>query len=285
MTLLWTAIVYAAVAAPQPDDTEKKPACIRQESGWLVQHSPNFEVWSQLPDAKHAELTANCESCRSRLQTAWFGEPTQTWAPKCKIVLSPTVREYNRSLGHVNDVSAGCTTQSFDQDRVVARRIDLRADASDWHGSTLPHELTHVVIAAELGTDKLAPWADEGMAVLSEAEPYQVRRHDALRRAERAGNVYTTRDLLYLTQPPPPSHRDAFYGQSGSLVQFLVSHAGPKKFIEFLQSSAAIGQEKALRDVYAIRSPAALGQLWAKWTPPTPMDVAGTPSLPEAPVR
>lgn len=272
--MLWTAIVFAAVAAPEPDAGTTTPTCVRHKSGWVVQHSENFEVWSRLPEPEHQELTDYCESCRSRLQTAWLGEPERAWTPKCKIVLNPTLREYNRAIGHVNDVSAGCTTQQFDGGHVVARRIDLRQDASDWHDSTLPHELTHVVISAELGTDRLAPWADEGMAVLSEADRYQVRRRDALLRAERLGNVYTTRDLLDVTQPPPASHRDGFYGQSGSLVQFLVSHAGPEKFLEFLRTSAEQDQHTALREVYALQSPTALGDLWTKWTPPLPMDIA-----------
>ena len=274
--MLGTTIILAAAATlPQPEQPrDQSPGraasasvsapCRRGE--WLLQETSNFRVWSQLPASEHQALAESCEALRSESQASWFGDaPAGSWEPKCQVVVHPTVQGYNRALGSLNGRSVGCTTLKIDGGRIVYRRIDLRADAPDWQSSALPHELTHVVVAGHLDRGCLAPWADEGMAALAEPVAKQALRVAALGQARSSGRVYGIRELLSLTQPPRPEYRNAFYGQSVSLVRFLVEYASRKQFVEFLEVSAVRGQEPALAEVFGIRDADELEQLWLAW--------------------
>ena len=257
--MFWIAIVIATASEPS------QPVVLREcrRGEWFVQETPNFQVWSQLPEHDRQLLAESCEAWRRDFQAEWFGRQSAgCWEPKCQVVVHPTAEGYNRALGRLNDRSVGCTTLKLDEGRVVYRRIDLRADAADWQTSALPHELTHVVIAGYLGRGDLPPWADEGMAALAEPEAKQARRAAALEQSRASGHVYAVRDLLALNQPPRAEYRSAFYGQSVSLVRFLVEREGHEGFVEFLQASASRGQEPALRDVYGIHDAEELERLW-----------------------
>ena len=270
--MLWIAV--AALAACGRDCAPGAPAgctCVARRhhpAGWQVHETANFQVWSRPSTVDGRGLAKNCEAWRAALQTNWFGEASAgSWEPKCQIVIHPTVAEYNQALGCVNDRSVGCTTLKIDEGRVVCRRIDLRADASEWMFSALPHELTHVVVADRLDRRSLPPWADEGMAALAEPDETRARRFNALQQARDSGHLYRVRDLLRLRQPPRPEYRHAFYGQSVSLVRFLVQRDTPRRFVEFVQITADRGDDAALKEVYGIRDADHLEQIWRSWTP------------------
>ncbi len=63
---------------------------------------------------------------------------------------------------------------------------------------------------------------------------------------------------------PQGDRRDAFYGQSASLVAYLIERDSPARFLEFLQLGQKQGFERALVDVYHLRS---LAELDARWRP------------------
>ena len=269
--LLWMAV--AALAASETDCATGAPgggiAVVERShpGGWRIHETADFQIWSRSSVVDGAAVARQCEAWRAALQTNWVGGPSPgSWNPKCQVVAHATVEEYNQALGSLNDRSVGCTTLKIDQGRVVCRRIDLRADAAGWTSSALPHELTHVVIADRLDRRNLPPWADEGMAALAEPEDKQALRLAALERARDRGRVYRVRDLLRLRQPPRPDYRDAFYGQSVSLVRFLVQRETPLRFVEFAETAAEIGHDAALRTVYSIRNAEHLEQEWRSWT-------------------
>jgi hypothetical protein len=63
---------------------------------------------------------------------------------------------------------------------------------------------------------------------------------------------------------PPSDRRDAFYGQSASLVAYLIKRDSPARFLEFLELGQERGFERALDDVYNVRS---LSDLDLRWRP------------------
>ena len=67
-----------------------------------------------------------------------------------------------------------------------------------------------------------------------------------------------------LERPLTIGRRGAFYGQSASLVAYLIERDSPARFLEFLQLGQKQGFERALTDVYRIRS---LAELDARWRP------------------
>ncbi len=233
-----------------------------ETQGWLVQESASFRIFCRANFADARRLPAACEALRRQLQETWFGEAAAAWSPRCDIVLHPTVAGYVRELGPGSQQSSGCATIDIEKGRVVKRRVDLRADADDWMSSSLPHELTHVVLAEKFATKQIPRWADEGMAILSEPAVRQAARRSAMQRALAKTPRFAAGELLALRDYPSGDRRDAFYGQSASLVAYLIERDSPEKFLAFLQHGQQHSFERALTDIYGIRSPADLDARW-----------------------
>lgn len=254
---------HAAANAPRKSVVLKS----YRHGRWLVQETKNFRVIC-LPDAKDvAKFPEVCEALRSQLQQAWFGKSllekfSANWSPRCDIVLYPTVAEYSRVLGPGSEQSSGCASLEMEKGRIVSRRVDLRADASDWLTASLPHELTHVVIADRFSRKQLPRWADEGMSILAEPEQKRARRYRELQNALAQRAVYQAADLVKIQTYPTAPYRDAFYGQSASLVAHLAEQGTPEKFLEFVELAMEQGYDHAVKEIYGIRSMAALQAQW-----------------------
>jgi hypothetical protein len=198
------------------------------------------------------------------LQETWFGTAENDWSPRCEIVVHATVAGYVRQLGAGSQQSSGCATVEVERGQVVKRRVDLRADADDWLISALPHELTHVILAEKFAEKQIPRWADEGMAILTEPVARQSVRQNAMKRAVARTPQFSAAELMALRDYPTGDRRDAFYGQSASLVAYLIERDSPARFLEFLQIGQKQGFERALVDVYSVRS---LAELDARWRP------------------
>ncbi len=100
------------------------------------------------------------------------------------------------------------------------------ADAFD----TLRHELAHVVtaVAGEGPFGELPAWLDEGTAVYAQSSPDGFR--SAVERAVERGRVLSVRSIS--SPPGDPDKVNLFYGQSWSLVSYLVDTHGPQKFAQ-----------------------------------------------------
>jgi hypothetical protein len=198
------------------------------------------------------------------LHETWLGPGTDDWAPRCDIVVHSGLAGYVRELGPESRNSSGCATIDINHGKVVKRRVDLRADAEDWLTTALPHELTHVVLAERFSDRQIPRWADEGIAILAEPATKQSVRRTAMQKALAHTPRFAAADLMSLREYPAGERRDAFYGQSASLVTYLIERESPAKFLEFLQAGQRLGLERALADVYQIKS---LAELDARWRP------------------
>jgi len=235
-----------------------------QKQGWLIQETDTFRVVCLPNLAEARRLPQACEALRRQLQETWFGAVGKVWSPRCEIVVHPTVAGYVRELGAGSRQSSGCATVEIEKGVVLKRRIDLRADADDWLISALPHELTHVILAEKFADKQIPRWADEGMAILTEPVARQAVRRTAMQRAVARTQQFSAAELMALRDYPAGDRRDAFYGQSASLVAYLIERDSPARFLEFLQLGQNQGFERALADVYAIRS---LAELDTRWRP------------------
>jgi hypothetical protein len=153
----------------------------------------------------------------------------------------------------------------MDQGRVIQRRIDLRADAADCYSDSLPHELTHVVLAEQFTEKRIPPWADEGIAMLAESPDKLQRRLNELHGVVVTNRCLNLHDLMTFNQGPPPQSRDAFYGQSVTLTGLLLERGTPQQFLCFVKAGQRDGYSKALDDVYGINSWSELEQEWRSY--------------------
>jgi peptidase MA superfamily protein len=214
----------------------------------------NFRVSWCASEQSVRELALHCEQLAATSRAAWLGKDgLGDWTPKCDVVVHPSTTEYVQALGPGSEQTTGCATIRLDGGRVVLRRVDLRADGVDWNTEALPHELTHVVLADRFCKTQIPPWADEGIALLSESPERMKQRLGELRRVAGGGFLYGARDLITIKTPPQPEFRPLFYGQSLALVSLLLDCGSREQLLQFVEISQIKGFDGALRDVYGDR--------------------------------
>lgn len=229
---------------------------------WDLVETRNFRIYTTAGSSAAAGLAADCERLRTQLQEAWCDGARAAWNPKCDIVVHATVAEYVRQLGPGSEHSSGCASLDKNSGRIVRRRIDLRSDAADWRTASLPHELTHVVVADQFPVQQIPRWADEGMAILAEPPSKRRRRYAALQTALQRGHLLRPDEVLTLTAYPGAGRIDAFYGESALLVAELAARKSPAQFVRFVQRAMEVGHARALAECYGIASVAQLEPLW-----------------------
>jgi len=115
--------------------------------------------------------------------------------------------------------------------------------------STLRHELAHVLtaIAGEGPFGALPAWLDEGTAVYAQGDPGGFG--GAVERAIDRGNVLSVRSLT--SYQGDPNKVNLFYGQSWSLVSFLIDTYGESQFAQlFAEIKRGNTTDTALETVY-----------------------------------
>lgn len=254
-----TAIANAGAASDESCSEQRRYAA----GGWNVIETANFRFCSRGPLALSAKSLRAAEDLRDRLLVKWSGKPSDSdsWRPKCDIILHGTAAAYLRSVPG-GDQTVGSSLIDVENEAVVGRRIDIRADRPGWFEAALAHELTHMVLADLFPGSRVPAWADEGMAVLADPAAKQDGHLRDLWVAHSQRTSFRLVELLALEGYPQPERHAAFYGQSASLVQYLVERGSPEQFVRFVRSGAAVGYEQALRDTYRIDGVADLEHRW-----------------------
>jgi hypothetical protein len=94
------------------------------------------------------------------------------------------------------------------------------------------HEVAHIVIRqATKGPFGIPDWLNEGTAVFAQSELFSDQQ-TALETAIRRNEVFSIRSLSSASVGATASNVGLFYGQSWSVVAFLVETYGPEKFAE-----------------------------------------------------
>jgi hypothetical protein len=216
--------------------------------GWSVAESAHVRVYHQgsRDRAEKAALTA---------EDAWSGA-TRKWLAEspddevyCAVYLYPTATAYAEATG-LPAATPGVTTVRGEEGHVFSRRIDLNGEAPNLLTAVLPHEVTHAVLAGQLGSMPVPPWANEGIAVLAEPRPFVERHLRDLPGFRRDGRLFVAAELMKLKEYPARRLMGPFYAQSVSLVEFLTREKGAQTFTSFLREAARTGWEAALKKKY-----------------------------------
>ena len=245
---------------------------------WKIHESPNFRIYHCDPALAERAATI-AESVRTAQGQRWGSTGTRApWSPRCELFLYPTADAFAEATGQPA-TSPGLSTISNNGAQVLSRRMSLRADNPLLLQTTLPHEVTHIVLADLFVARAIPRWADEGIAVLVEPESEQRHREADLKGPLDGGRVFDVGRLMAMDYPDPKDWR-LFYAQSVSLTRFLVEQGPPERFIQFIRDSQRVGSEAALRDVYHIDGLAALQERWLDYArKQTSVDVASSRSL------
>jgi hypothetical protein len=227
---------------------------------WQVQQTANFRIFHCDP-ALAQRAAEIAESVRTTQAKRWGSPATHSgWTPRCDLYLYPNSRSYAQETGQP-EISPGISTMTNNGVRVLSRRMNLRADNALLLTSTLPHEVTHIVLSDLFVVHQIPRWADEGIAVLAEPLAEQRNREAELREPLEAGRVFPVSQLMAMEYPEQKDWR-LFYAQSVSLTRYLVDQGPPERFIQFVRDSQRTGTAAALRDIYQIEGPSDLHNRW-----------------------
>ncbi|MGH7226102.1 MAG: hypothetical protein ACRELF_23045, partial [Gemmataceae bacterium] len=191
------------------------------------------------------------ERNRKELAKLWLGKELAAWTEPCPVRVTITAEATDSS-----------SVFGF-QDGVVSRRgMILEGPLDRIFADLLPHEMTHTILAEWRGR-ALPRWADEGAAMLSESAVSRTRHEQATERLLRTGHPMPLSELL--PRLDYPKDVGAFYAQSFSLTDFLVTAGGRRKFLAFVAQGERDGWEKAANAVYGYKSVAELEQTWLRF--------------------
>jgi hypothetical protein len=229
---------------------------------WLFGRTRNFQLWIIGSEAELRQLAELCEQHRATLQQKWSNGVQPAWTPLCDVVVYPRTADFVHALGPGARGSSGVSSIDMDQGRILKRKIEIRGDATNWQREVLPHELTHVVLADLFSTQRIPPWADEGVAMLAESDQRLALRRNDLNRALQRGQFLHVRQVFGASEATPGVQRSAFYSESVSLAAFLMRRGGSQKLIEFVRTAQRDGYERAARTCYGFASLSQLEQQW-----------------------
>lgn len=252
--------VCPSAAKSHADKTGTACRAYRQ-AGWVIQESANFRVCCFGSKGCPDQVVAEIELMRTRLAEKWLGNQSAAWSPKCDVVLHTSRNTYLQAVPG-GEQTGGSSLVESEGGAIVTRRIDIRADRTGWLAGVVAHELTHVVLADVFPAGQVPRWADEGMAVLADTPEKQDLHFQDLRTARAHRKSLRLVQLFTMNDYPAPEHQACFYGQSASVVEYLLERGSPEQFIRFVRAGNEQGYESALRDVYRIQG---LGDLERRW--------------------
>lgn len=246
----------------QSESTGSKKAY--RSGAWLVQETSNFRILCRAAQFDFGSLGSDFETLRDELTQKWLGKGKRTrWTPKCDIVLHGTFKDYLQSVPG-GKYTAGSTMLEFNATGVALRRVDVRADQPGWLAGAMAHELTHVILADAFVDREIPRWADEGMAVLADPHSKRSLHQQDLNEAIKANATFRVVEILTMADYPPAERTAAFYGQSVSLVKFLVERGTPDQFVQFVRQATEQGYDAALRETYKIDGVQDLESKWRR---------------------
>ncbi len=144
-------------------------------AGWQCIESSSFRVMYQSGRDRASEVSRVAEAARVAMYERWLGPAGGNWSPRCDIYLHSSGSEYAKATGKSAE-QRGHSTVQIRGGRVASRRIDLRVDDPTILESTLPSEVTQVLLTDAFSEEPLPRWAVVGMAALSES-PASVARY------------------------------------------------------------------------------------------------------------
>lgn len=235
-------------------------------NGWKKAESANFRLLHAQEKSYAEQFLKAAEQHRETAFTKWAGSVGGKWEPLCEVVLHVNGASYAQTTGQ-NATTPGHSTIKMPGGKVTSRRIDVRADNQDLAAITLPHEITHVVLADLFPDGSLPRWADEGMAVLSEPRS-QVERYlkTMMRlRSPSEKKLIPLSKILTRNEYPDSANVTVFYVESVSVVEFLVNQKGTIELVKFLKDAKG-DLEGALQRHYGWNSVAQLEEAWRRAT-------------------
>jgi hypothetical protein len=207
------------------------------------------------------EVAERAEAARERVLAALGLEG---WTGRARIILHRTQAEYTAQTGRPEWTGG-------DSKVVGAGGPQASLEIQTWQTSprlltsVLPHEITHLVLYANLPTPSRLPVClHEGFAVMMEPRFRTDYFMDFLRTRLKSQQFIPLADLLACEDYPRDP--DIFYAEGYALLQSLVDRKGPEAPAKLFKAIAAGGDAKAeLLKAWGANSLNELETQWKEW--------------------
>ena len=221
-----------------------------------------FQVQSFADGPSSETVLQLCDSLRTELQKVWIAKQgPQTWEPRCEVILHRSRDSYSKAVGPGSSSTNGSSLVQLKSGVISKRRIDLMLDQQGTLTS-LPHELTHVILADCFKGRQPPLWLDEGIAMLADTHEKQLLHERDCMEAVSSKSAITMEELVKLDRFSSSNQVAAFYGQSLALVRLLTHRKSPDSLIEFANDSIDRGIATALKCHYDIDGVCELERQW-----------------------
>lgn len=222
----------------------------RGDDGWQIAETNNFRLLHKHPLSLAEAVLRTAELARTEQMSKWFGKVGDEWQPKCRIWLYPSGEAYGEATGAPVNPGGGHTDVRAEGRRVISRCIHIHGARNLLLKGVVPHEVTHAVLAGRLSDGRVPRWADEGMAILAEAQKNIEIHLRYLPRMRADAALFNMRTLIEMRDYPEPRELGVFYAQSVSLVDFLTRQKGAERFASFVRDGERDGFAESLRRHY-----------------------------------
>ena len=212
-------------------------------------HNANFVV--SAPSRELAEeVLAQADALRDALAVQWLGQklPPGIGSAVIRVQLSDTE---DRGL-----------TWPAERAERLTHMMWLTTSRQRALGSTLAHEMTHVVLATRY-PGQIPAWCNEGIASLVDDEDRCAARRQILAWFAETGNWPALVRVLDTDKIAPTD--PAQYAVSASLTQYLLTLGDGARLLEFARSGKRLGWDSALRKHYDITNARVLQAQWQAW--------------------
>jgi hypothetical protein len=212
-------------------------------------HDENFTVLAA-DRSLAAEVLAGANRYRKQVASEWL-----------RLELPPSVGE---TVIHVTlcDREDRGLTWAIDSPNRSLHKIWLTTSRDRAVGSTLQHEIAHIVLATR-HPQRLPAWVEEGVAGSYDEDDRLLVRRQLLEWFAQTGN-WPSLDQVF--QKPQIVNTDKVsYTLATSVTEFLVSRADQPTFVEFAVAGQQEGWDRALQQFYQIESVADLESAWRTW--------------------
>ncbi|MDD5594761.1 MAG: peptidase MA family metallohydrolase [Candidatus Omnitrophica bacterium] len=238
-------------------------SCYAQVSAsyWSVKKSQHFIVYFQSASPGYVdELTNKAEEYYNSIVTE-LGftrfDDFWTWDKRCKIYLYPSAKEYQHATGR--------PSWSGGSANIVERRIDTFLYEKDFMQTVLPHEMGHLIFREFVGYRTSLPlWLDEGIASFQE----QSSRDERIITVQGlvASGLFIPLDRLTMIEANNLMMPNVFYGESVSIIDFLLKKYGRDKFVDFCRELRDSKEWKmSLGKVYGFKDIDDMNSEWIKY--------------------
>jgi tetratricopeptide (TPR) repeat protein len=211
---------------------------------WKRRQTAHFDVYAR--NDLIAEHVAEAAEFHFAGICGWLGvSASPTWQPRCELRVHASGLELQQAAGTRGKTRALSRTRRQGE-RVLLRRMDLLQGDPLLLSSTLPNELTHLLLTDAYRDAKLPLAIVEGLAL--QAEP--PARRLLFRRL--LGPVAPDPDALLATERLPDEKQLQFYAQADALTSWLLHQMGRR-----MKSDAAARESRLTQPCHPTSQPIA----------------------------